>query len=103
MLHMLMAKHGPDTCPASRPDYREKYMPLMGRIPDAAKKFGVKLEGSWTNMPAHTTYMLVEAPDAQAVCDFAAEVQLMNWNWIDSLLPVITMEEASNRAQTRPL
>ncbi len=103
MLHMLIAKHGPETCPASRPDFREKYLPQFQQLDEYAKKVGARIEGAWTNMPAHTTWILVDAPNAQVVSDLAAESQLMNWNHIDSLLPVITMAEAAARAQQRQL
>ncbi len=78
-------------------------MPQLQRIEEVTKKLGVRIEGSWTNMPAHVTYMLVEAPNAQLVCDMAAELQLMNWNWVESLLPVITMAQAAAAAEQRPL
>ena len=103
MLHMLIARHGPDTCPASQPDYREKYLPQFAQLGEIGKKHNVKVEGGWTNMPAHTTYILVDAPDAQAVCDLAADSQLMNWNWIESLLPVMTMADAAANAGRRQL
>ncbi|HEX5478952.1 MAG TPA: DUF3303 family protein [Dehalococcoidia bacterium] len=103
MLHMLVARHGPETCPASRPEYREKYLPQFAQLADISKKHGVTIEGGWTNMPAHLTYILVEAPDAQAVCNLAADSQLMNWNWVESLLPVITMADAAANAQRRQL
>jgi hypothetical protein len=103
MLHMLVLKHGPDTCPASRPEYREQYLPNLSRMDEVSQKHGVKIEGSWTNMPAHVTYIVADAPNAQAVCDMVAELQLMNWNWMDSLLPVITMAAAAAAAQQRQL
>ncbi|MGB2694841.1 MAG: DUF3303 family protein [Dehalococcoidia bacterium] len=102
MLHMLIAEHGADSCPASHQDVREKYLPHMGRRDEVTKKLGVTIQGGWTDMPGHLIYMLVDAPNAHAVTEMAIELHLMDWNTV-VVRPVITMEQATEKAASRKL
>lgn len=102
MLHMIVAKHGPDVCPASVPATREKYMPHMAQLPAISSKLGINVQGSWVDMPAHASYMVVDAPNAHVVSQMAMELHLMDWNTVE-ISPVITMDEAAQRAGAREI
>ena len=102
MLHMVTATHGPDTCAASVPEIMELALDSLPKLEEVANSLGVTVQGSWANMPAHTFYILVDAPNAHVVNRMAAEVKLMNWNTI-AVSPVITLEEAIGAAQERDL
>ena len=53
MLHLMVATHGPETCPASVPEIREKLLPEIQKLDEVSKKLGVAVQGGWANMPAH--------------------------------------------------
>jgi hypothetical protein len=93
MLHMIIATHTPDDCPMNDAALAKKVLAANRRIPQVSKKLGVTVKGSWTCMPAHMTFMLVDAPNAHVLNEMAIELQLMNWN-TSVLYPVTTMEEA---------
>jgi len=93
MLHMVVATHGPDRCPMTDPALAQKLLTANQRMGDVTQKLGVTLQGSWTNMPAHTTFMLVDAPNAHVVDQMAIELKLMDWNTI-RVYAVVTMQEA---------
>jgi hypothetical protein len=100
MLHMLIATHGPETCPASRADVRKKYLGELERMHEIAGAHEVKIEGGWSNMPGHAIYIVVDASDAHAVSTFASELRLMDWNTVD-VQPVLTLDEAIVRIGER--
>ncbi len=100
MLHMVVATHGPDTCPAAVPEIRDQALGTLPKMDEVAKGLGISVQGSWANMPAHAIYILMEAPNAHVVNKWAAEVKLMNWNTV-AVSPVITLDEAIGVAQGR--
>jgi hypothetical protein len=93
MLHLIVSTHGPETCPASRAEVREKYWGEVGRMHEIAASHKVKIQGGWSNMPGHAFYVIVDAPNAHAVNAFAAEMRLMDWSTVD-VQPVVTLDEA---------
>jgi hypothetical protein len=93
MLHMIVATHGPETCPASRADVREKYFGEVGRMHEIAASHQVTIEGGWSNMPGHAFFVVVDAPNAHAVNAFVVEMRLMDWSTVD-VQPVVALEEA---------
>lgn len=100
MQHMIVATHGPETCPASREEMREAYLPDFDRMAEIGKALEVEPQGGWADMPAHIIFLVVEAPNAHAVTQFAADLHLMDWNTV-VVHPVIAVEQASARAGAR--
>ncbi len=98
MLHMAVATHGPDTCAAVVPEVTKIAMAGFQQLGDAAKKLGVTVQGTWTNMPAHTIYFLVDAPDAHAVSQLFRDIRLMDWNTV-VVNPVVILQEAMDSLQ----
>ena len=92
MLHMLVAKHGPETCAAVVPELRDKALAALNERDKIAKKLGITIEGGWTDMPGHTIYMVIDAPNAHVVQQLSMEMQLMEWNTV-SVNPVVTLVE----------
>lgn len=93
MLHMIVATHGPDTCPMTDPALAQKALSQNKRMDEVQKKFGVTSQGAWTNMGSHTTFMLVDAPNAHVLDKIAMELKLMDWN-TTTVYAVVTMQEA---------
>jgi hypothetical protein len=100
MLHMIVATHGPETCPASRSGIRDKYFGEVGRMHEIAASHQVKIEGGWSNMPGHALYILVDAPNAHAVNGFVVDMRLMDWSTVD-VQPIVVLEEAIAMIGTR--
>ncbi len=93
MLHMVVATHGPDTCAAVVPAAAEMAKAGFQQLGGAAKKLGITVQGTWTNMPAHIMYILVDAPNAHVVNQLFRDIHLMDWNTV-VVNPVITLQEA---------
>jgi muconolactone delta-isomerase len=100
MLHMVVATHGPESCPVVAPDSMNKASSAIKRMGEVTKALGITVQGSWTNMPGHVMYFLLDAPNAHVVNQMAMELQLMDWNTVD-VNPVITVQEAMTRLQQR--
>jgi hypothetical protein len=100
MLHMMVARHGPQTCAAVVPELRDKALLALKQRDKVAKKLGITIQGGWTNMPAHTIYFICDAPNAHVVNQLAVELQLMDWNTVH-VSPVITFGETQKRLQQR--
>ena len=98
MLHLVVATHGPDTCPAAVPELRDKVSSNFQRMGEVTKALGITVQGVWTNMPGHTVYFLLDAPNAHVVNQMAAELHLMDWSTV-VVNPVITLEQAMERLQ----
>ena len=93
MLHMVVATHTPDNCPMVVLALAKKLLAANQRIGEVGKKLGVTPQGSWTDMPAHVTFMLVDAPNAHVVNQMAMELKMMDWNTV-VVYAVVTSQEA---------
>lgn len=100
MLHMLIATHGADTCPASRMDIRQRYLGELRRMDEAAGALGASITGSWSNMAGHVIYVVVDAPNAHVVHQLASDLRLMDWSTVD-VNPVVPLDEAAARIEKR--
>ena len=92
MLHMVVATHGPDTCAAVIPEVTAVAKAGFQQIGEAAEKIGITVQGMWTNMTAHTIYILVDAPNAHVVSQLFRDIHLMDWNTV-VVNPVLTIEQ----------
>jgi hypothetical protein len=99
---MMIAVHGPDTCAASVPEVRDNMLPHLRQLTAIAQKQGATLQGAWADMPAHTLYFLVDAPNAHVVNQVAMDAHLMDWNTV-TVQPVITFDQAMGSAEQRQL
>ena len=98
MLHMVVLTHGPDTCAAAHTEYGEMVREAMNRKEEASKKHGVTIQGGWVDAPAHTFYILADAPNAHVVNNLMADLKFFFWNTID-IHPIVTLEEAMKFAK----
>jgi len=98
MLHLVVATHGPETCAAVVPEFRDKALSVKQRMGEVTKALGITVQGAWTNMPGHTVYFLLDAPNAHVVNQMAMDLHLMDWNTV-VVNPVVTLEQAMERLQ----
>jgi hypothetical protein len=102
MLHLVVAKHGPDTCPASVSDIRERLLPHFEKLQESAQKLGIEVKDGWADMPSHEIFILLDAPHAHAVNQLMLDVHLLDWNTI-TIHPVTTLPQATDTARQRAL
>ena len=100
MLHMAVVTHGPDTCPIGGPEAMEKAMASIGQMGEAAGKLGITVQGSWTNIPAHTLWFVLDAPNGHVVNQLMIALKLQEWNTI-VVHPVSTLGEAVEEIKSR--
>ena len=98
MLYMVISTHNPETCPMINAKSMEKMVYGSKHMAEVSKSLGITVQGSWTDMSAHTIYMLINAPKPETLGQMAMELHLMDWN-ISNAHPVITMQEALSLAQ----
>jgi hypothetical protein len=77
-------------------------MPNFARIPEVTGKLGISMQGSWVDMPGHTAFMVLDAPNAHVVNQMMMELHFMDWNTVD-VRPVISMDQAAATAQQRDI
>lgn len=96
MLYMVVATHGPDTCAGFVEEYKQKAQATLPRMEEVAKGHNLSVKGAWIAMIAHTTYLLVDAPNGHVIQDFAAEIELFSWNTV-VMYPVDTLEDVMGK------
>jgi hypothetical protein len=80
------------------PEFRDKALSVKQRMGEVTKALGITVQGAWTNMPGHTVYFLLDAPNAHVVNQMAMDLHLMDWNTV-VVNPVVTLEQAMERLQ----
>lgn len=75
---------------------KKVFQDFMSRMGPLTKKHGIKVVGSWASMPEHLTVTIYDAPNPEAMLQFAAEPEVMEWLSYQTTenRPVRTMEEA---------
>ena len=98
MLHMIVMRHGPDTCAAVHPEADELAKHAMDHMDEVSKKHQVEFKGGWVYPPGHVLYVVVDAPNAHAVSTFVSELRFFFWNTV-VIQPIVTLEEAMKPAK----
>ena len=97
---MVVVTHSSDTCPTNNPEAMTKVMATLGRVGEAAGKLGITVQGSWTNMPAHALWFVLDAPNGHVVNQLMIELKLQEWNII-VVHPISTLEKAVEEIKSR--
>jgi hypothetical protein len=69
-LFIVIAKHGPDSCPAGDTDMGK--MLLSHLHGDNASKLGINIQATVGAESQHTLHLIMDAPDSQKVDEFMA-------------------------------
>lgn len=75
---------------------RQIAMEAIASLPEAAKKYGIKVVGSWSITPEHMTLHVFDAVNLDTVLKFSMEPALLKW-WsfnTSEIKPATTLEEA---------
>ena len=65
MLHMVIVRHSPESCPG-RPG-NEEVIPCLNKMRDLLVEGQIKTVGRWADPPGHVNYLVLDAPSAHAV------------------------------------
>lgn len=82
MLHVVVLRHGPETCPASHPEMQDRCGTNLMRFKEGSSAGGVVVRGLWADPAGHLFFAVVEAPHAHAVTQLAGELELSHWNTV---------------------
>ena len=75
-------------------------MAALGQMGEAAGKLGITVQGSWTNMPAHALWFVLDAPNGHVINQLMIALKLQEWNTI-VVHPVSTLGEAVEEIKSR--
>ncbi|HSK92499.1 MAG TPA: hypothetical protein VLA76_00410 [Candidatus Angelobacter sp.] len=67
MLHMIVNTHNAESCAFRGADEGRILTEAFDRLAAGAGEQGVSVEGSWINRAAHEAFILVNAPNANAI------------------------------------
>lgn len=59
MLHMIVLKHSPESCPGR--EGNEDIIPCMHKMDELMKERGIQVVGRWADPPAHVNYAVLDA------------------------------------------
>lgn len=93
MLHMAVLTHGPDTCAAAHKGPGEMADTAIDQIAEVSKKHQIAVQGWWVDPPAHTFFMLLDAPNSHAILNLMVELRLFHWNTVH-IYPIVPVKEA---------
>ena len=67
MLHMVVQTHAAEDCAFRSDEDRKVTTDAYSRLLEIAKQHGAQVLGAWANTGSHTTFALVNAPNAHVV------------------------------------
>lgn len=65
MLHMVIVKHSPESCPGRAGN--EEIIPCLNKMQELLTESEIKTIGRWADPPGHVNYLVVDEPSAHAV------------------------------------
>ncbi len=65
MLHVVISKHSPESCPG-RPG-NEGIIPCLNKMQELLTGRGIETVGKWADPPGHVNYLVFDALDAHAI------------------------------------
>jgi hypothetical protein len=87
---MVTLLHTPETCPAAKPDMREKGGTRLQQLTSDAPNHGAKVVGAWADVPGHTFFFVIDAPNAHVISSMITGLELFHWSTME-LRPVVAM------------
>ena len=97
--YAIIADHTPLTCPGSSKNAAKHAEDALGnKMPKLMAELGISVIQNLHLDPSHKTFMLVEAPSAEAVRDMIFDSGYLQFNNIDFHL-VTPIEEIVRRSQ----
>ena len=92
MLHLVIATHGAETCPAAHAFAREIALPGLQKLTAGLPDEDMTVVGGWADMPGHALYLIIDAPNAHRVSQLAMGLGMAKWSTVN-VRPVLQMGE----------
>lgn len=89
MLHMVIVRHSPESCPAHPGN--EAIPSSLEAMQQLIADRGIGVVGRWGDPPAHVNYLVLDAPDAHAIQAVLMESGLFGHTTTE-IRPVISMD-----------
>ena len=89
MLHMVIVKHSPESCPG-RPG-NEAIIPCLQKLDELLPAKGIRTVGRWADPPGHVNYLVLDAPHGHAVIVVFMESGLLSYTSTE-IRPVLSMD-----------
>lgn len=89
MLHMVIAKHSPESCPGR--DGNESVHQCLNSMESLIEQRGIKVVGRWADPPAHVNYMVFDAENAHVIQALFMESGLFGTMQFE-IRPVLSMD-----------
>ncbi|MEX1216252.1 DUF3303 domain-containing protein [Saccharospirillum sp.] len=89
MLHMVIARHSPESCPGRQGN--ESVHLCLNSMEELIQQRGVKIVGRWADPPAHVNYMVLDAENAHVIQELFMESGLFESMEVD-VRPVLSMD-----------
>ncbi len=102
MAHFVMiSRHSAESCPMNNGKTRQIALEAIAALPEAAKKFDIKVVGSWSVTPEHLVIHIFDAVNLDTILKFSMEPSLLKW-WgfnTSEIKPATTLEETMKLLQ----
>jgi hypothetical protein len=89
MLHMVIMRHSPESCPG-RPE-NAALRPCFNTMGELLERRGIQTIGRWADPPAHFNYIVLDAPNAHAITEAVMESGLFG-HMTTEIGPVLSMD-----------
>lgn len=76
---VVLSRHAAESCPMNNGKIRQIAMDAMAALPELAKKYGIKVVGSWSVNPEHLFIQVFDAINLDSVMKFSMEPALVKW------------------------
>ncbi len=93
---LIVARHSPENCPIANERAKRVSIEAMDKLPELAKKDGVKVLNMWSDVPGHTMYQFFDAPSSEALQKLYMEPEVMRlgaFNTVE-IKPILSAEDS---------
>jgi hypothetical protein len=98
---IVISGHSPESCPIHNEAAKKMTVEAGTKLGEIAKKYGIKIVGTYAVIPEHKSYMILDAPSADAFQKSMMEpfmIQFLGHNMTEIKL-AIGLEEAMKMLQ----
>jgi hypothetical protein len=79
MLHIVVMRHNAESLVFRPEEHQKTERTTFARLQALGKDHGASLEGAWVNTGAHTTFALIDAPNAHVVNELLELSGIVAW------------------------
>jgi len=91
MLHIVVMRHNAESLEFRSQEHQKNERTGFGRLQALGKDHAARLVGAWVNTGAHTTFALIDAPNAHVVNQLLELAGIVAWE--DAMVYAVTPAE----------